>query len=40
MTRLLSMFLVIFGLVLFLAPQSNAEKQPQPPLVKIYKAPG
>ena len=40
MTRLLSIFLLSFGLVCLLAPLSLAEEQAQQPLIEIYKAPG
>lgn len=40
MTRLLSIFLLPFGLVWSLAPLSLAAEPAQKPLIKIYRAPG
>ena len=40
MTRLLSIFLLSFGLACLLAPLALAEEQAQQPQIKIYKAPG
>jgi hypothetical protein len=40
MTRLLSIFLLSFGLACLLAPLSLAEEQAQLPMIEIYKAPG
>lgn len=40
MTRLLSMFLLSFGLACLLVPMALAEEQAQQPLIEIYKAPG
>ena len=40
MTRLLSIFLLSFGLACLLAPLSLAQEQAQLPLIEMYKAPG
>jgi hypothetical protein len=40
MIRLLSIFLLSFGLACLFAPLSLAEEQAQQPLIEVYKAPG